>query len=304
MEADERTMSLPRQVLNLNPRNTRPARKDQPTLRVVAGRDMLRFMTLQPGQDGIIGRDAGSAVVLSDASVSRKHARVVRGDDGVISVHDLGSTNGTAVNGQPIERSILRPNDHLEVGAVALRLDLLSEEEVEHHRNVLRRLESANHDPLTGLYTRAWLEEPLPSVVERCDEAGARITAVFLDLDQFKSINDRFGHPVGDDVLVAVARMIMLDVRDGDACVRYGGEEIAMFLIGTREDGGTEVAERLRRAMLGHDWSRTAPGLRVTGSFGVAERRERESIRDWLSRADQACYQAKRKGRNQVVRAG
>lgn len=272
-------------------------------LRVVAGRDMLRFVTLHNVDDVTIGRDEGGSLVLTDASVSRRHARIVCSEDGSVSVEDLGSTNGTAVNGHPIRTSPLRPGDHLEIGAVSLRLDLLSLDEVEHLTTVLERLEANNRDPLTGLLNRAWLDEELPSQLVQANRLGLDYSCLFVDIDAFKSVNDRFGHQVGDDVLVGVARLLMVGVRETDACVRYGGEELLMLLHGLDEATAYDVAERVRNAIEGHDWARTNPGLRVTASIGVAAVRPGENVKAWINRADRAMYAAKSGGRNRVVRA-
>jgi two-component system cell cycle response regulator len=273
------------------------------TLRVVAGRDMLRFVTLQNVDEVTIGRDEGGALVLTDASVSRRHARITCSEDGRVFVEDLGSTNGTAVNGQPVESAELRPGDHLEIGAVALRLDLLSLVEVEHLQGVLERLEANNRDPLTGLLNRGWLDEELPSQLDQATRVGVDYACLFVDIDNFKSVNDRFGHQVGDDVLVGVARLLMVGVRETDACVRYGGEELLMLLHGADEDTALDVAERVRRSIEAHDWARTNPGLEVTASIGVAVVRRREGVKELINRADRALYAAKAAGRNRVVRA-
>lgn len=294
-EPSEKTVKFP---LNRNG----PQRKlVMPTLRVVAGRDMLRFVTLQANDSIVIGRDESGGLVLSDASVSRRHARVACNADGTVQVQDLGSTNGTAVNGHPVERALLRPGDHLEVGAVSLRLDLLSYEELAHLTTVIDRLAAKNRDPLTGLLTRAYIDEDLPAMMDRARASRTDLTCIFLDVDRFKSINDRFGHQVGDDVLVGVSRLLMVGVRDTDACVRYGGEEVMLFLQGTSEQTGMEVAERTRRAIQGHDWTRTAPELTVTASFGVAQWNPGEPAKAWFARADRALYAAKERGRNRSV---
>jgi diguanylate cyclase (GGDEF)-like protein len=273
------------------------------TLRVVAGRDMLKHITLAPGEEIVMGRDERTDLQLNDITVSKRHVRVSCDHDQAITVHDLDSTNGTAVNGSPIKRSMLRPGDHLEVGAVSLRLDLLSLDELGHLGRVLQRLEAANRCPLTGLLTRAYLNDELSQLVDRCARAGVPFSCSFVDLDHFKSINDRFGHQVGDEVLVGVARLIMLGVRDADPCVRYGGEELVVFLPGSPEANAAEVAERIRRSIANHDWVRTAPNLQVTASFGVAERTKDEPIADWLNRSDKSVYAAKHGGRNRVIRA-
>lgn len=273
------------------------------TLRVVAGRDLLRFVTMDDDDVVTIGREDTCTLPLSDASVSRRHARL-RMMGGQVVVEDLESTNGTAINGQLIERGKLNIGDHLEIGGVSLRLDLLSLDEVKHLESVVTRLEAPLRDHLTGLLNRNYLEEDLPELLLRCAKSSAPISCVFLDLDHFKQVNDRFGHSVGDDALCTVARLMMLGVRDSDVCVRYGGEELLMFLPGSPGVRAAEVAERIRKAISGHDWQRTAPGLRVTASMGVAEWNPAEPIKDWLDRADRSLYDAKAAGRNRVMRAG
>jgi diguanylate cyclase (GGDEF)-like protein len=275
-------------------------------LRVVTGRDMFRFVTLPEGSGLVIGRgglEEDHSLVLTDASVSRSHARVTRGANGEVHVEDLNSTNGTAVNGLPITRSELRVGEQLEVGGVSLRLEHLNLDEISHLEKVLERLEARNRDPLTGLLTRAWLDDELPRMVSAAEASGNELTCLFVDIDNFKSINDRFGHQVGDDVLVAVARLLMVGIRETDACVRYGGEELVMFLGATAEPLGADVADRIRSTIQGHNWSRTLPDLSVTVSVGVSTRRDEEPIKEWIKRADRALYAAKGRGRNRVVRA-
>ena len=285
--------------MRILPRSAK-TRVEVPTLRVVAGRDMLSYVTRHGADSVTLGRDETAGMILTDALVSRLHARVTVNADQTISVQDLQSTNGTSVNGKPIDRSLLLPGDHLEVGGVSLRLDMLSLEEIEHLGNVVTRLKQQNRDPLTGLLTRAWLDEDLPPLAEKCLRSGWAFSCIFFDVDHFKQVNDRFGHHIGDDVLVGCARLMLYGVRDNDACVRYGGEEIVMFLANADIAAAAEVAERVRREVQGHDWSRTAPGLKVTVSGGVAQVRPRESIRDWIARADKVLFEAKHAGRNQV----
>ena len=277
------------------------------TLRVVAGGDMLRHLVLQPGSEHLIGRDDACSLRLGDASVSRRHARARLGLDGALTIEDLGSTNGTSVNGRPIESARVRAGDTLEVGAVPMRLEQLSLDELDHLGTILTRLSTGNRDPLTGLLTRAWLEEDLPAVLDRASRSGAPSTCLFLDVDHFKRINDTWGHAVGDDVLVGVARIVLLHARDQDACIRYGGEEVLCVLPGCDLRAGLEVAERIRTAIEGHEWTRTGQGLRVTASVGVAEWRigargqpgaPTAAVRDWIDRADRALYAAKASGRN------
>lgn len=296
-DSSEVTMRIPVR------RAAAPAPARTPTLRVRAGRHMLQFATVRPGAPIIIGREDSADLRIPDLTVSKRHARAEALGDGTVHLEDLGSTNGTSLDGQRIERVRLRPGDQVEVGAIGLSLDLLSDDELRHLARVVTRLESANRDPLTGLLNRNWLDEQLPSLVERYDRGGLPLCCAFVDIDHFKQVNDTFSHAIGDDVLSAIARLLMLGVRDADPCVRYGGEEIMLFLPGSDVSEALDAAERIRASIAAHDWARTAPGLTVTASIGVAERVPGESIRDWMNRADAALYTAKRAGRNRVCRA-
>lgn len=274
-----------------------------PTLRVVAGRDLLRFVSLRPGDDLVIGRDEAAALVLVDPSVSRRHARVTCDPSGAIAIEDLGSTNGTAVNGQPVRRAQLRPGDQLEIGMVSMRLEMLGPDELAHLGSVLARLDATNRDPLTGLLTRAGLEEELEAITRRAAERGSEATAILVDVDHFKHVNDTFGHLVGDEALRAIARLVLLGIREGDPAYRYGGEELLILLDGCTERAGLEVAERIRRSVANYDWPRTTPGHRVTASLGVGTLIPGETWREWFARLDRALYEAKSGGRNRVVAA-
>jgi two-component system cell cycle response regulator len=275
-------------------------RRGLPTLRVVAGTDLLRYSPMLPGDRVVMGRDDSADLVLTDTSVSRAHAAVRHMEDGRIVLEDLDSTNGTTVNGEPVTSTELRFGDRIELGGVLLRLDCLGADELSHLAKIQDRLRAADRDTLTGLRSRAWLDRDLPLMVQRYQRAGKPMATLFVDLDHFKRINDTFGHAVGDEVLRTTGRLLMLNVRDNDVCVRYGGEELAIFLPGADEALASDIAERIRAALETHDWSRTAEALQVSASIGVAQLRTDEAIGDWLERADRALYDAKSAGRNQV----
>ena len=272
-----------------------------PLLRVVAGHDTLQFALLDRRRAIEVGRDAGCALLLTDASVSRRHARLAF-VDGELRVEDLGSRNGTRVNGKDVREGPLLPGDRLEVGNVLLRFDRVSPSELAHLRGVLARLGASDRDPLTGLLTRAYLDERLPSLLARSARKGRTSSALFVDVDRFKRINDRFGHAAGDDVLRELARLLLYDLREREVCIRYGGDELLVILEGADERHAAAIAERLRKTLESHDWTRLAKGLVVTVSCGIAERQPREPVGTWLERADGALYAAKRGGRNRVLR--
>ena len=282
------------------PREPRFRQELLPTVQVVAGEQMLRFATVPEGGEIVIGRDADADLVLDHPSISRRHAIIGYPDSGQLGIEDCGSTNGVAINGYSVRQSAVRPGDLIELGAISLRLDLFTPDELSHLRRVQEKLASADTDPLTGLKSRAYCEDDLPEALQRFDENGHQVSAIFIDLDHFKAVNDTHGHAVGDEVLRAVAKIVLVEIRDEDTCVRYGGDELLVMLPRTDRDGAEEVAERIRCSFAHHDWQRTAAGLGLTASFGVAERRLGEPVVEWIARADQVLYAAKAGGRNRV----
>ncbi len=157
-------------------------------------------------------------------------------------------------------------------------------------------------DSLTGLANRRSLEETLASELARAGRLGHELCLVLADLDRFKLVNDRYGHPAGDDVLRAFGRSLAGTIREGDVAGRWGGEEFALILVGVGVAGGVELAERARRATAAHPVT-TGIGelVTVTASFGVASCFGTASADELIAAADEALYQAKREGRDRVV---
>jgi len=169
-----------------------------------------------------------------------------------------------------------------------------------HLHRLARRL--ASTDELTQLANRRQFDEALGAEVVRAERFNDPVAVVVADLDNFKEVNDRFGHDVGDLVLRAFAEAIRANVRDVDLAARYGGEEFTVLLPATDAEGGRELAERLRLAAeeLEIEVGADAP-VRVTSSFGVAGFPDEPSAAALLRAADRALYRAKAAGKNAVV---
>jgi diguanylate cyclase len=162
----------------------------------------------------------------------------------------------------------------------------------------------ANTDPLTGLANRRSFDEALQAHAGAAMNEGRDLTLMLIDIDHFKRVNDRWGHPVGDEVLKLAATTVRSGLREGDVAARYGGEEFAVVLPGLSLDGAVEAGERIRSAFAGHQVVLRGSGQSigtVTVSVGAAAYDPGEPLAQWVGRTDAALYAAKQGGRNRVV---
>ncbi len=159
----------------------------------------------------------------------------------------------------------------------------------------LQLMDLATCDPLTGAGNRRALTQKMAEVIAKHERTSEPASLIILDLDHFKSINDEFGHGVGDQILVRLAEVINLRIRVTDSLYRIGGEEFVIVVSGQTIDRATRLAEQLRTLVEANE---LAPHRDVTISLGVAELQSGESSDNWLRRADDALYEAKRGGRN------
>ena len=157
-------------------------------------------------------------------------------------------------------------------------------------------------DPLTGLYTRHYMQEALTRLCQIHDrDPNATITTAAFDIDHFKSVNDTYGHAMGDVVLRLIAKILADNVRSVDIPVRIGGEEFVLFIIGASQAFALHVVERVRLQISHLVFDAPMHERTVTISSGIAFREAKESIEQTMERADRALYQAKTTGRNKMV---
>jgi diguanylate cyclase (GGDEF)-like protein len=156
-------------------------------------------------------------------------------------------------------------------------------------------------DPLTGLGNRRQVERELPRLLQHSARTREPLALALLDLDHFKRVNDRFGHPVGDAVLTAMADLFRARVRGGDLIARMGGEEFLIVFAHATQEWAYEACERLRVAVQEHDWAQIADGLAVTVSIGLCVGTAPVEAAQLLEQADAALYRAKHDGRNRVA---
>jgi diguanylate cyclase (GGDEF)-like protein len=159
-------------------------------------------------------------------------------------------------------------------------------------------LRSATYDRLTGVLNRHTIEDRITAEIERFNRYGTSCSLIMLDIDDFKNINDTFGHLVGDDVLSSIAGVLGQNIRTLDSLGRWGGEEFMILLSGTGQQDATSVAEKLRKVIEQHV---IGEEVRVTASFGVTESREDDSLDTMMRRVDDLLYTSKGSGKNRVA---
>lgn len=167
-----------------------------------------------------------------------------------------------------------------------------------HLRNRLVR--QSISDPLTGALNRRQLNQVLGDLIERKHRSGERSTILSMDIDHFKSVNDSFGHDVGDTVIIDFVRVVKSRTRKLDQFFRVGGEEFLLVLPLAGIDAGMKIADELRIKV---DQELKIGERNITVSIGVSELETGENINSWLKRADRALYAAKDGGRNRVAAA-
>ena len=171
-------------------------------------------------------------------------------------------------------------------------------------RLVARLEHLSQHDGLTGLLNRRAIEALLDREAQRLERFNQPFSILLIDIDHFKRVNDRLGHPAGDQVLIEVARRLQVEAREVDHVARYGGEEFCVLLPHTEHEGALQAAERLREGVCERPITWGNATVPVTISMGlVCANDPRESLQSLLRRADAALYQAKDGGRNMVVSA-
>ena len=161
-------------------------------------------------------------------------------------------------------------------------------------------------DPLTGLYNRLALIDKLNAVIAEMADGSGPPSLIMVDIDDFKNINDKHGHLIGDRVIRFVAQVLQKNIKGRDCAARYGGEEFTVLLPQTPAAGARSVAETIRKAVAHAQLVRAdnkEPLGQITISAGVAAYRRGEDVMEFIDRADQAMYRSKHNGRDQVSMA-
>lgn len=251
------------------------------------------------GPEIVIGRAMSTTIRLNDDGISRRHCRVLS-VGGQVIIEDLGSANGTLVNGEMVQQCTLKEGDKIRLGATTTLKFTYQDKLDESFQQQM--IDAALRDGLTRAYNKKFFQDRLDTEFAYARRHKTALSVVIFDVDFFKRVNDTYGHLAGDAVLVHLARITQSTIRTEDVLARYGGEEFAIICRGTPLLNAGILAERLRARVEQETFNVQGTRLPVTISVGVAALPEAnattplELVRD----ADAALYDAKRSGRNRT----
>jgi len=273
-------------------------RRDRLTLIALVGQHGEPMIPID-GEVAVFGRGRNVDVRLDDPGLSRRHVRFFRMDGGWW-IEDLGSRNGTFVDGERLGvPRRLRDGDRIQIGkGCVFRASLHDAVE---HAATKRMVDSAVKDPLTQVYNRRHLDDRLTQELAFARRHRTPMSVLLIDVDHFKQVNDVHGHLAGDAVLRVMGKLLQRIVRTEDLVARYGGEEFAVVARGIDARNAAILAERVRRTVEATKFPTAQGILRITVSVGVATFREElryETVHDLLAAADAGLYRAKEGGRN------
>ncbi|HSA58197.1 MAG TPA: GGDEF domain-containing protein [bacterium] len=247
----------------------------------------------------VLGRVGEVDIPINDLGISRKHCEILF-HKGQAVLKDLGSTNGTFLNGKRVTEAELREGDKIQISSsTILKFDQQDKIENIFHKELYKM---AVVDALTGAYNKRYFEERIQEEFSYCFRNKVPLSLVMFDIDHFKNVNDTHGHPAGDFVLARIAALTKTIIRNEDVLARYGGEEFVVILKATDAEGAFTLAERLRRLIEESDFDFEEKKIRITISIGVASL-VGQNFANWetmLKLADSLLYKSKNGGRNRV----
>lgn len=248
-----------------------------------------------------LGRGHDADIQLDDELASRKHCSL--SFDGMqIIVEDLQSTNGTYVDGNPIKTAVITSDNRLQIGKMILKVEFKDKTEEAFDRELFQ---AATTDALTKIPNRRTFMDRCVGEIALARRNNFYIHTIMIDVDNFKHVNDTWGHPCGDMILKEVARILKEEKRESDTLARYGGEEFIMLFCGIGKEDAKKSAERLRIAIEKHRFSWKDTIIPITISIGLASKQGENipKIDQMIAESDKLLYIAKQSGKNLVVSA-
>jgi diguanylate cyclase (GGDEF)-like protein len=245
----------------------------------------------------VIGRSSKCDIQIDQESISRNHTKIVNTGKSIL-IRDLGSTNGTYVNDEPIDEYVMRDGDLIKIGRTIFKFLTGGNIENAYHEEIYRL---TTIDGLTQIFNKRYFLETIEREIARSHRYRREMSLVMFDIDHFKKINDSFGHLAGDYVLKHLAQTVKTRIRREDCFARYGGEEFAIVLPEIDGLNAKPFAEKIRQLVEGTEFKFENTNIPVTVSMGVATLdMDSTDPQALIKRADERLYEAKSSGRNCV----
>ncbi len=274
--------------------------KKTPAITLLTGENLGKVYKLTNGIELLIGRDPENHIPIDVASFSRKHC-ILRMENNVVTIKDLNSTNHTFVNGKEVDTATLKNGDRVSFGDICVfKFSLLDKLDLEINTMLFKK---ATEDILTGVHNRTYFQESFKVEFMFHKRVNMPLSLIFYDFDNFKKINDTYGHICGDMVLKQVSGTVQKHIRKIDFLARYGGEEFVVLLKNTSYHDAMKIAKKLQQTIADEVISFETAQIKVTASFGVVtyQNNNFKSPEEMLVKVDAMAFRAKKEGKNKVV---
>ena len=272
-----------------------------PYLVIYIGHDSGRRHKLHRGTM-TIGRSSQANITIKDDHISRIHC-IIEWMGDTIQIDDQGSTNGIYVDSKAVNQAILSNGVPIQLGHSIMKIEYKTEAEIQAEESILYK---ASFDSLTGIFNRHHFTRLASMEIAYASRHKLSIGVIMIDIDDFKHVNDQYGHLVGDSILSQFSNIVIENKRTEDLFARYGGEE---FIIMPRGEVNKDLmyiqCERIRKAIDAYVFCFDETRVRITASFGYhlikVESVDTEKVlQDVICKSDEALYLAKKLGKNRT----
>ncbi len=246
-----------------------------------------------------LGREESNDLALNDIKISKFHCEInikPEKNNLYIEIEDLNSTNGTYLNGKLIGKTFLTSGDKIEIGDITFRFTVNDDVEDKYHSKLFS---FATIDALTGLYNKRFIKSELENQIKIAKRNKRQLSLMIIDIDDFKKLNDTYGHIAGDEFLKKTAFHLNRSLREQDSAGRFGGEEFLILVPETDIDGAVILAERIREEIFNTELIFKKKKIKTTISIGVSEYNG-ELPDELIHNADKELYKAKASGKNRI----
>jgi len=302
LRMNERELTNSEKTVIVDRKSLLQADQRHPYLVIYIGNDSGQRFKLHRGTM-TIGRSSKADVTINDDHISRIHC-VIEWMGDTIRIDDQGSTNGIYVDSKAVNRAILSNGVPIQVGYSIMKIEYKTEAEIIAEESLLYK---ASFDSLTGIFNRHHFTKLACMEIAYASRNKLPVGIIMMDIDNFKQVNDQYGHLVGDSVLSQFSNIVIENKRTEDLFARYGGEE---FIIMPRGEVNNDLmyilCERSRKAIENSVFRFDEICVRITASFGLHIKKVEsvdieKVLHEMIRKADEALYLAKEQGKNRIT---